>query len=99
MFVQIFKRPSNQMLAEAGRYAGATRVELVYEAEAATAFFAHEANEWRNWGISPGDTVITADLGGGTADFATFRFTSDTSMGAQSKLEQVGNAEGMSQRW
>lgn len=82
------------MLVEAGQRAGASRVELVYESECATAFFANQVNSTIGSWLKTGDVIVTADLGGGTADFAAFEITDEPEMGAKTRLRQVRSAEG-----
>lgn len=99
---QVWTPTSTKLLMEAVRLAGLPRTEFVYESQAAAAFSLEHLKHYlqenqiglQEHDIFEDDEMMVADLGGGTGDFASYKFGSDTDAGAEVALYSVGQPEG-----
>lgn len=72
-----FDEVARELTVEAAKSAGLNRVLLIEEPQAA--FYAWLDAHHENWNelVSPGQTILVCDIGGGTSDFTLIRVQSD----------------------
>ena len=81
-------------MTSAAKAAGISYVELVYEPHCAAAFWAEQIMDRMPRLVEPGEEVLMADLGGGTADLIPLRFDEPSDAGAKVDLKCVGKGIG-----
>ncbi|WP_417851611.1 Hsp70 family protein [Thalassoglobus sp.] len=86
-----FDEVARELTVEAARKAGLNRVLLIEEPQAA--FYAWINSNSENWAelVSPGQTILVCDIGGGTSDFTLIRVRSDEDDKVQFHRVAVGD--------
>lgn len=93
---QMWKTPANRIMTEAAKLAGIEHVELVYEPQCAAAYYTHKIKDSLPRQLKVGDVLMIADVGGGTGDFVSYEFRTDSDAGSQVRLRSIGVATGIS---
>ncbi len=81
----------NLIITKAAIRAGAYHVQLVYEPQCAAAYFTEKVKKGVPKWFVIGDTLLIADLGGGTGDFVLYRFVEDSTAGAKITLRLISS--------
>lgn len=81
-------------MVNAARAAGASWVDVVYEAQSAVGYYVAFLQKCRPGALLPGDVVLVADLGGGTGDFGLYQLKEGSDAGATVTLECLGKLKG-----
>ncbi|KAK3673844.1 hypothetical protein LTR78_006399 [Recurvomyces mirabilis] len=91
---QMWKPPANIRMTNAAKRAGIPCVELVYEPQSAAAYYTHNIRDTDPQQMRIGDVLLVADIGGGTGDFVSYRYETDSDAGAKVRLAVVKAAKG-----